>query len=92
MHIKYDDLKIQEYFVGGYCSKKISKLIFKARSCILDIKTQQSWKYADKSRIGCEVNEESGEELLNCEKLKKQKNAEEFTVILLKLQRSCRIG
>ena len=46
-NIHYDDLKIQEYFIDGNCKKNISKLIFKARSKTLDIKTQQKWKYAD---------------------------------------------
>ena len=72
MEIKYENLSLQEYFTGGYCSKKISKLIFKARSKTLDIKTQQKWKYADTSCIGCKIKEESGNELLLCEKLNYQ--------------------
>ena len=35
----------------------------------MDIKTQQKWKYADTSCIGCKIKEESGNELLLCEKL-----------------------
>ena len=38
-NIQYNDLKIQEYFIDGYCKRNISKLIFKARSKTLDIKT-----------------------------------------------------
>ena len=45
----------------------MSKLIFKARSCTLDIKLQQKWKYADRTCIGCKTREESGEELLTCD-------------------------
>ena len=55
MHVEYKELKIQEYFVGGYCSKKVSKLLFKARSLTLDIKKQQKWKYADLRIIGAGV-------------------------------------
>ena len=40
-------LQIQEYFVSGLCIKNLSRLIFKARSQNLYIKTQQKWKYAD---------------------------------------------
>ena len=45
------------------------KLIFKARSQTLDIKSQRKWKYQDKTCIGCEKMEESGEEIMLCEKL-----------------------
>ena len=72
MHVEYKELKIQEYFVGGYCSTKVSKLLFKARSLTLDIKKQQKWKYTDLSCIGCKLKEESGEELLICEYLSKE--------------------
>ena len=57
--------------------KNISKLIFKARSKTLDIKTQQKWKYADKICIGCKTNEESGDEILLCEKLNYQNRVAE---------------
>ena len=66
-NIQYCELKIQEYFIGGHCNKGLSKLIFKARSHSLDIKTQQKWKYADSICIGCKKNVESGEEILCCE-------------------------
>ena len=69
MDIKYCDLNIQEYFVGGNCKKKISQLIFKARSQTLDIKSQQKWRYADSTCIGCKIREESGEEILICGEL-----------------------
>ena len=71
-NIHYDDLKLQEYFIDGNCKKNISKLIFKARSQTLDIKTQQKWKYADKICIGCKIKEESGDEILICENLNKE--------------------
>ena len=68
-NIEYCELRIQEYFIGGLCNKNLSKLIFKARSQSLDIKTQQKWKYADSICIGCKIQVESGEEILLCEKL-----------------------
>ena len=55
MHIKYCDLSIQEYFVGGNCNRKLSQLIFKACSQTLDINTQQKWGYADSTCIGCKT-------------------------------------
>ena len=63
--------------MDGNCRKNISKLIFKARSKTLDIKTQQKWKYADKICIGCKTNEESGDEILLCEKLNYQNRVAE---------------
>ena len=71
-NIQYDDLKIQEYFTDGNCKKNIAKLIFKARSKTLDIKTQQKWKYSDQICIGCKTKEESGDEILICENLNKE--------------------
>ena len=68
-NIVYEKLEIQEYLNSGQCSTKISKLIFKARSETLDIKTQRKWKYADRICIGCKQNEETGQEILVCEKL-----------------------
>ena len=69
LHIEYCELRIQEYFIGGNCNRKLSQLIFKARSQTLDIKTQQKWRYADSTCIGCKIREESGEEILICGKL-----------------------
>ena len=46
-HIKYDELKIQEYLLDGNKNIEISKFVFKARSKCLDIKTQKKWKYKD---------------------------------------------
>ena len=47
----------------------MSKLIFRARSQMLDIKTQQSWKYAGRNVIGYKIEEESVEELVTCQML-----------------------
>ena len=75
--IEYCELKIQEYFVGGHCNKKLSKLIFKARSQTLDIKTQQKWKYSDNICIGCKTQVELGEEILICEILNNENRVAE---------------
>ena len=61
------NLKSQEYFIGGHCHKKLSRIIFRARSKILGNKTQQKWKYADSICIGCKTQVKSGEEILSCE-------------------------
>ena len=79
-NIHYEDLMIQEYFIDGNCKKNISKLIFKARSKTLDIKTQQKWKYADKICIGCKTKEESGDEILVCENLNKENGDSETPI------------
>ena len=68
-HMNYTNLEIQEYLVVGTCNKNICKLIFKARSKTLDIKLQNKWKYENMLCIGCNTNEESGEEILSCKYL-----------------------
>ena len=65
-HIKYDNLKMQEYLVDGNRNTEISKFIFKARSMTLNLKTQKSWKYSDSLCVGCGVNIETGDEAINC--------------------------
>ena len=80
MDVEYSELKLQEYFIDGNCSKKMSKLLFKTRSLTLDIKTQQKWKYADSSCIGCKIKEESGDELLICNILSKENSVAEKRV------------
>ena len=68
-NMEHKKLELQDYFIGGHCTNKMAKLIFKARSQTLDIKSQRKWKYQDKTCIGCEKMEESGEEIMLCEKL-----------------------
>ena len=58
----------------------ISKCIVKARSCTLDVKTQKSWKYEDKTCVGCGLKEENGNEILNCEKLGTYEENQEIPV------------
>ena len=43
-------------------------MIYKARGMNLDIKMQKRWKYDDIQCEGCDVNIESGEEILKCDK------------------------
>ena len=80
MTIVYSKLEMQEYFSDGYCNKNLSKLIFKARSQTLDIKTQRKWKYADKICIGCRLKEESGDEILICDILNKENRQENIPI------------
>ena len=37
-NMKYDRFEMQEYLAGGFCSVKLARLIFKARSLKLDFK------------------------------------------------------
>ena len=68
-HVQYDRLEIQDYMISGECSTKMSRIIFKARSQTLDVKTQRKWKYNDKACIGCKRKEETGQEIMICENL-----------------------
>ena len=58
---------MQVYLLSGNKNTELSKVIFKARSNTLDVKINKRWKYEDVMCIGCQVKEESGEELMNCE-------------------------
>ena len=67
--IMYQKLEMQDYLVDENSTPKLSKLIFKARTKMLDIKMQQSWKYQDRMCLGCGQKEETGDEILKCTKL-----------------------
>ena len=67
--IGYQKLEIQDYLIDENCNTKLSKLIFKARTKMLDIKTQLKWKYDDNTCIECGENEETGDEILRCKSL-----------------------
>ena len=67
LDINYSELKMQDYLADGDRNTNISKLIFKARGKILDIKLHKKWKFEDKICSGCGINEESGEEILHCD-------------------------
>ena len=64
--IKYEKLEMQEYLLCGDRNVNVSRIIFKARSKTLDIKSQKKWKYVDQLCSGCLINGESGEEMLRC--------------------------
>ena len=66
MHIQYQDLEMQSYLMDGNKDVKTAKFIFKARVQSLDIKCQKKCKYSDNICIGCNIREETGEEILNC--------------------------
>ena len=68
-NVQYDKLEMQEYFVGGNCSREVAKLIFKSRSMSLDIKMNKRWKYADVLCVGCSEKEETMDELMLCKVL-----------------------
>ena len=65
-HIQYDDLEIQSYLLDGNRNIEESRVIYKARSLTLNIKTQKSWKYKDDLCVGCGVKSETVEEFLSC--------------------------
>ena len=68
-NIVYKDLKMQDYLFEGDRNLLVSKAIYKARGKILDIKMHKKWKYDDLNCEGCQQNFETGEEILQCEKL-----------------------
>ena len=65
--IEYEKLELQKYLHEENQSTKVSQFIFKARCKTLDIKMHKKWKYDDTTCTGCQVREESGEEILSCE-------------------------
>merc|ERR1711947_32282 len=66
LHIVYTKLEMQEYLMSEKHNTELSKLIFKARSKMLDIKLHKRWKYTDVTCVGCNQNAESESELMNC--------------------------
>ena len=64
--LEYSKLSIQEYLLYGNNDTEISKLIFKARGKILDIKEHKKWKYTDDICVGCETKSETFEEVIFC--------------------------
>ena len=77
--IVYSDLKMQDYLQEGDRNTSISKVIFKARGQILDIKMQKRWKYDDILCEGCHENSETGQEILQCEGLGQNENYVEYS-------------
>ena len=73
-NIMYSNLEMQEYLADGDRNINVSKVIYKARGSSLDIKLQKKWKYDDKLCTGCNLMEESGEEILKCKTLGENEN------------------
>ena len=67
--IKYSELEIQEYLLHGDRNPKVSQVIYQARGKILDIKMHKKWKFNDKLCTGCNLKEETGQEILDCKNL-----------------------
>ena len=65
--MNYEKLEIQEYLLDGNKNTTLSKLIFKARGKSLEIKTHKKWKYEDTKCVGCKLEIETEDELLNCD-------------------------
>ena len=65
-HVKYNELRIQEYLFEGNINTEVSRFVFKARAKCLDIKIHKPWKYKDVLCIGCGVEIETGDELISC--------------------------
>ena len=66
-NIQYERLELQQYLSENK-NTKISKLIAQARAKTLEIKTHKAWKYEDKLCAGCEIREETVDEILSCTK------------------------
>ena len=77
-NIEFTELKMQDYLGQGDRNISISKIIYKARGQTLDIKMHKKWKYDDISCVGCNKNNESGEEILRCENLGKNEEKLEY--------------
>ena len=72
-NLVFKELKMQDYLSDGDRNINVSKIIYKARGQILDIKLHKRWKYDDVYCEGCHENVESGEEVMKCEKLGENK-------------------
>ena len=64
--LEYSKLSIQEYLLCGNNDTEISKLIFKARGKLLDMKEHKKWKFKDDICVGCETKSETFEEVIFC--------------------------
>ena len=57
----------------------VSKVIYKARGQVLDIKVQKRWKYDDWNCEGSQENLETGEEIMKCGKFGKNESQAEYS-------------
>ena len=78
-NIDYNELKMQDYLADGDRKTEVSKVIYKARGMILDIKMQKWWKYEDLECEGCHEKCETGEEILQCDKLGPNENQAQYS-------------
>ena len=65
---------MQSQLEDGVRDIKLSKLIFKARGWILDIKIDKQWKYDDTNCSGRKQNEETGDGIMRCTNLGENKS------------------
>ena len=66
VNLKYEKLQLQPYLRKLYPNQ--SKILFKIRSCTLDIKSHSSYKYKDLVCRRCGKEEETVEHVINCSK------------------------
>ena len=78
-NIIYKELKMQDYLAEGDRNSLVSKVIYKAKGQVLDIKMQKRWKYDDWNCEGSQENLETGEEIMMCEKLGKNESNAEYS-------------
>ena len=78
-NIQYKELKMQDYLADGDRKISVSKVIYKARGMSLDIKMQKRWKQEDIKCLGCQERSETGEEILQCEKLRLNENQAQYS-------------
>ena len=76
---------MQNYLSDGDRNIEVPKIINKARGQMLDIKSQNRWKYNDITREGCHENVEFGEEVLKCENLGENEEQVEYSWFFSKI-------
>ena len=65
-NLKYEKLEMQDYLLDGNFNTQVSKVVYKARTQTLDIKTHKRWKYDDDICVACHERQETIQELLTC--------------------------
>ena len=88
--IYYEDFKMQDYFSGR--SVEVSRTIFRARGKCLQIKMQQKWRFKDTLCVGCKVREETGEEILECEKFGKNELGLDYKMFFENQEKQILVG
>ena len=78
-NIFYKELKMQDYLAEGDRNLLVSKVVYKARGQVLDIKMQKRWKYDNILCEECHENSETGQEILQCEGLGQNENYVEYS-------------